>query len=259
MSTSAAPPMITCFGVLQDEQQRGSVLEAERIPHLIPVLEGLHRGHAAEVAGKSSVMAVAHRLREEGGPDSVKLQPIRWRGKAEDSIRAQLQPVLAHYRSHILFVQERTRRRVLECEELAARVPLVTDYYQSTPLKWRLRGYMSDWESLEKADLEYIPGTAAGVVTTMSEALRDRQFREAFQRFESVLQSRDSISGASSAVREDAGSIPGLSSLAAYNEVPFSPPPRAPSGYSEAAPMEESAADNALGSAVAHIGPLRHK
>lgn len=93
MSTSAAPSMITCFGVLRDEQQRGSVLEAERIPHLIPVLEGLHRGYAAKAAEKSSVMAVAHRLREERAPDSVKVQPIRWRGETEDSIRAQLQPV----------------------------------------------------------------------------------------------------------------------------------------------------------------------
>lgn len=104
-----------------------------------------------------------------------------------------------------------------------------------------------------------MPGTAASVVTTVSEALPEQQFREAFQRFESVLQSRDSGSGASSAVHENAGSIPSLSSLAAYNEVPFSPPPRVPSGCSQAAPMEESTADNALGCTVAYIDPSCHK
>ncbi|GET91486.1 hypothetical protein LtaPh_3216100 [Leishmania tarentolae] len=228
MSCSAAPSVITCFGVLHDEQERESAIQADRIPHLIPVLEGVHPGQASEAAANSGVMSVVERLREEGGPDSVQIQTVRWREETEESIRAQMQPVLMHYRLHILFVQERTRRRVLECEELNARVPLVTDYYQSTPLKWRLKGYMSDWVGFEKADVESLLGTAASAVTTVSEVLRDQQFREAFQRFEGVLQCQDSGTGVSSAVHESIVSVPALSSLAAYKEVEFSPPPRLP-------------------------------
>ncbi|KAG5494697.1 hypothetical protein JIQ42_02312 [Leishmania sp. Namibia] len=227
--------MTTCFGGLREEQRVRSINETERIAHMIPILKPLHPEDAEEAAENSGVMAAVRRLREKGGPDSVQLHTIRWCGETEASIRAQLEPVLLHYRAQILFVHERTRRRVLESQELNERVPLVAQYHQSTPLKWRLMRYRSDRASLGKPDSESILSTAASVVTSVSEARRDQQFRETFERFGSAIQYRVIASGASSVARESAVSPSGFRSLEAQKMMPFSPPLRMPLEYDDKA------------------------
>ncbi|KAG5470132.1 hypothetical protein LSCM4_02826 [Leishmania orientalis] len=242
--------MTTCFRGLREEQRGRSMNETERITHMIPVLKPLHPEDAEKAAENSGVMAAVRRLREKGGPDSVQLHTIRWCGETEASIRAQLEPVLLHYRAQILFVHERTRRRVLECQELNERVPLVAEYYQTTPLKCRLMAYRSDGASVVKPDSENILNTAASVVTCVSEARRDQQFSETFERFGSAIQYRAIASRASSVARESAVSPSGFSSLEAKKMMPFSPPLRIPHEYDVKAPTGNGVAEDAFDSTL---------
>ncbi|KAG5470553.1 hypothetical protein LSCM1_01797 [Leishmania martiniquensis] len=258
MSPSTAPPTITCFGHFHVAHEEASVKEPGRITHLIPILEVLHI-RDAETAGESSaVMAAVRRLREGAGHDSVQVHTIRWRGETETSIRAQLRPVLVHYRLQILFVKERTQRRVLECQELNERVPLVTEYYQATPLKWRLIGPRSNRACVGNLEPESVLSSAASVVTSVSEARREQQFRETFERFESALQHRDTVSGASSAVRARAGSFSDFSAYEDRGRMPSSPPPRVPLGQCAPVPMDASVEDDALGTTVAYADLVYH-
>ncbi|KAG5496213.1 hypothetical protein JKF63_02514 [Porcisia hertigi] len=187
MSLPEGSSMMTCFGLLQEEGREKSIKAAERITHWIPILEGLPGQDVTGATENSAVIDLVERLRDAGGTDSPQVQKIRWRGETAQSIREQLQPMVRHYKSQILFVQERTRRRALESEEVNERVPLVTDYYRSTPLIWRLQGYMSNSESRAQGESDSVLGTSGSTAITALEARRERQFQETFQRFANVL------------------------------------------------------------------------
>jgi hypothetical protein len=279
MSVSAAPTMMTAFGLYQEEENDDSFVETERITHLLPLLEGSRGEKAEDAAENTAVLEVVESLREDSGsPELVQVQTIRWRGQSEASIRAQLQPILLHYRMQILLVRERTLRRSLEMSEANERVPLVTAYYKRTPVKWRLVGYMGSTHALlMTADSESMYRTPASTVTSVSEAKREQQFRESFMRLEDTVlrQSGGGGSDASTPVRhyEDGRRSPGACS--SFLIPTFSPAPMPPKGAvpihangteeeeeeeneSDAA-AEEAEAVEALDSTVAFVDPVKRR
>ncbi|KPA84697.1 hypothetical protein ABB37_01202 [Leptomonas pyrrhocoris] len=180
---------MTVFGLYQEDASDESIVEADRIAHMVPLLEGPHGEEAEDAIENTSVLDVVNSLRQGGdNPESVEVRTIRWRGQTEASIRSQLQPIVLHYRLQILLVQERTQRRALMMRETNERVPLVTAYYKETPVKWRLLGYMDHTTSasamLMAADSESVYRTPASTIASVSEVKREQQFRESFMRME---------------------------------------------------------------------------
>ncbi|KAK7199758.1 hypothetical protein NESM_000022000 [Novymonas esmeraldas] len=258
MSFSAAPSMMTCFGILREEQLGDSVEGTERLTHLFPILEGVDGGSAEYAPENRAIMDMVDSLREAGGPDAVRLHPIRWRGETEASIRAQMTPVLKHYRDQIILMQERTQRRVLECSELNDRVPLLSDYYQSTPPKWRLMAYRAAGARGRGTDSESLLRTPASVISTTSDMRREQQLRETFQRLEDAAERRGSYSGASSAVKGRPGSMQDYGDLESYKMLRNSPSPRAPLGHPEPEHDSESGGGETIDSAAAQGDSERH-
>lgn len=280
MSLSVTPTVMTAFGLYQEDSNEESFVEAERITHMIPLLEGMRGGKAEEAEENAAVMEVVRSLREDAqgagedgaddtaaaAGDSVKVCTIRWRGQTAEALRAQLQPVLLHYRLHILLVQERTRRRALEMKETNERVPLVTDYYKRTPVKWRLMGYMGSSQALLlNTDSESMFRTPASTVTSVSEAKREQQFRESFMRLEDTVMRQSAGSAVSTPARcyiDDGHRSPSARNsgyIAAFSPVPLPPPGAEQMGddtsVSDAAEPEPETFD----STVAFVDPARRR
>lgn len=260
MSFSAASAMMTAFGLYHEEETDGSFVEAERMTHMLPLLEGAHGETAENAVENNAVLAVVNSLREDGGgPDSVEVRTIRWRGQTKAAIQAQLQPIVLHYRLQILLVRERTHRRALEMAETNARVPLVTEYYQKTPVKWRLVGYMGSTQALHMpADSESLCRTPGSTVTSVSEAKREQQFRESFMRMEETVLRRGSISSGSTPMNCIQDGHRSLSARSSRHLFAFSPVPIAPKGMQSGSDTLDER-EEALNSTVAFVDPTRHK
>ncbi|KPI90810.1 hypothetical protein ABL78_0043 [Leptomonas seymouri] len=265
MSLSVSSAMMTAFGLYHEESNGVPAVEAERIRHMLPLLEGPHGERAGDAIENAAVLKVVSNLRKNGGSEeSVELRVIRWRGETKASIRAQMQPILLHYRLQIILVKERTQRRMLEMKETNERVPLVTEYYKTTALKWRLLGYAGSSHAMMATDSASTYHAPASTLTSVQEVKREQQFRESFLRLEDAMLRQVGDSTAATPMRFH---IDGRRSSSAHSSgciAAFSPIPLPPSGtHPEVDEMSESDGEGereaAFEATVAFVGPANRK
>lgn len=113
-------------------------VKSQGMSHLFPILTDLRvEGREGD---NPSVRALVEELRGEG--QTVSTFPVEWRGKTLEQMRTALAPMLFHYRMQALLLCERTRRHVVENDELTARSIVQVAYQYRTPLKYKI---MAHW------------------------------------------------------------------------------------------------------------------
>lgn len=140
MTISTAATATVQGGYFTEIQLNYKKITVESIHHVVPILENLHIADSA--VDNPSMQKLVDDMKAKGHPVTTYL--VQWQGKTSEELKAQLDPMVAHYKAQALFLLERTKRRMIENEECTSRSNMLVAMHYMAPLKDRMVHYYTN-------------------------------------------------------------------------------------------------------------------